>query len=306
MDFNIKTYNSDPTIDFDKTQADIYNNAIFKYTGNTVSVDEVKQRTERDKFDHKGMLFAFTTGNKPLAYIRYYLYPSGSLYIGYPWCTPDCPSEVQEKLFTDLKKYIKEKFPEKQYARMGFADNRILPFHEFAQKKTFERDFWEDEFHIEIKKFSKLTLGEFTYQEASISDLESLVTIAMEDFEFYGQEDLLNEEETRHYYKETVFKHNNCVLLIKDQNIIGATSPIRNRSWNNSSFIFIRSESIRKQYYGKRFLLYVALAKLLNDKGLTDEKILVSKSSTFPNLIAQLEDSPAIKAGGASSYKVLL
>ena len=65
------------------------------------------------------MMYVFSYDNKPLAYIRYYLYPSGNLYIGYPWCTPNCPEEIQEELFSDLKSYLKSKFPNHTYARMG-------------------------------------------------------------------------------------------------------------------------------------------------------------------------------------------
>ena len=131
-DYTIKFYNSDPTIDFDKAQADIYNNVVEKYTGERISAEDVRKRTKRDRFDADGMMFAFSKNNKPVAYIRYYIYPSGRLYIGYPWSTPDCPVEVQDKLFDNLKEYLKNKYPNRTTAHMGFADNRIKPFHEFA------------------------------------------------------------------------------------------------------------------------------------------------------------------------------
>ena len=197
VNYVIKTYDSDPKIDFNKAQADIYNSVVKKYTGNTVTADEVQHRTEHDKFDYNGMMFAFALDNKPLAYIRYYLYPSGSLYIGYPWAIADCPPEIQLKLFSDLKIYLKKMFPERSYARMGFADNRIIPFHEFANINHFERDLWEDEYYIDVEKFNSLDIGDFSYREAALSDIDQMVALALEDFEFFGQEERLSAEQTK-------------------------------------------------------------------------------------------------------------
>ena len=306
MDYTIKTYNSDPDIDFNQVQATIYNNVVNKYTGNTVTTDEIRERIEKDKFDANGMMYAFTIENKPLAYIRYYLYPSGNLYIGYPWCIDECPEDVQERLFSDLKAYIKRKFPDKTIARLGFADNRITPFHEFARKKNLEKAFWEVEFNIDVEEFSKINLGEFSYRESTETDLESLVTIAMEDFVFYGQEKVLNKEETKKYFRNVVFKHGNCVAFLKNDEIIGSTSPWRNKPWNNSLFTFIRYESILRKYEKHRYLLYVTLAKLLHDKGLVDEKLFFSKDNTQEQVITKLEQLGVEKKGGASCYNVIL
>ena len=306
MEYTIKTYNSDPDIDFNQAQAFIYNNVVKKYTGNTVTADEIRERIEKDKFDVNGMMYAFTNENRPLAYIRYYLYPSGNLYIGYPWCTDECPKDVQEKLFSELKTYIKRKFPDKTIARMGFADNRIKPFHEFARKKLLEKVYWEVEFNIDVEKFSKIDLEGFSYREGTESDLDTLVTIAMEDFVFYGQEEVLNREETKKYFRNVVFKHGNCVILLEKDTIIGSTSPWRNKPWNNSLFTFIQYESILKKYEEYRYLLYVALAKLLHDKGLIDEKLFCSKDNTQQQVITNLEQLMAEKKGGASCYNVKL
>ena len=306
LQYVIKTYNSDPEINFDIAQATIYNSVVKQYTGNTVKPEELYKRTMNDKFDHSGMLFAFTKENEPLAYIRYYLYPSGSLYIGYPWSKPDCPSEIQEDLFNQLKHYLKQKFPDREYARMGFADNRIKPFHEFAKKKNFIKDYWEEEFYIDIEKFSSIDLGGFNYREATLADINDMISLAMEDFSFYGQEDYLTEQETKDYLLQEVFKDENCVLLLDDNDKIGFAGSLRHKEWNNSLFTFIKCESLKKIYADKRFVLYTALTKILHDKGLTDEKIFCSKSNTEKILLEQLERSPAEKKEGTSSYKVPL
>ena len=45
VNYVIKTYNKDPKIDFIKAQADIYNSVVKKYTGNTVTAEEIQYRT---------------------------------------------------------------------------------------------------------------------------------------------------------------------------------------------------------------------------------------------------------------------
>lgn len=306
MDYIIKTYNSDSTINFDEVQATIYNSVVKKYTGDIVTAEELRKRTFLDKFDPSGMMFAFTKDNKPLAYIRYHQYPSGSLYIGYPWAVPDCPADIQEKLFTDLKIYLKKKFPDREYARMGLADNKITSFHEFARKNNFEKDYWEEEYYIDVEKFSSINLGDFSYREAALADLDLMTDLAMEDFGFYGQEKYLNKQETRKYLTNEVFKDEICVLLLKDSTIIGFAGSLQHKQWNNSLFTFIKCESLKKEFEDQRFLIYVTLAKLFYDKGLTEEKIFCSKDNTENNLLEYLEKSSAEKGDGASSYKVLL
>ena len=228
------------------------------------------------------------------------------MYIGYPWAIADCPAEIQPKLFSDLKNYLKKKFPERSYARMGFADNRIVPFHEFANMNHLERDLWEDEYYIDVEKFNPLDIRDFSYREAVLSDIDQMVALALEDFEFYGQEERLNAKQTKNYLQEDVFTFGNCVLLLKEDLIIGFVCPLRNKKWNNSLFTFIKCESLKKEYQNQRFLLYVILSKLLYEKGLVDEKIFCSKSSKEKILIQYLENSPAEKKEGTSSYKVPL
>ena len=141
--YEIKTYNSDPKIDFDKLQAQIYNSVVEKYTGNCVKAEDLKKRTEEEKFDTKGMFYALTADKKPLAYVRYHYYEGiNEMYIGYPWSTPECTENIQEKLFEILLAYVKKKYPEIKAAYMGFADTRIKPFHDFAEKHKMIKTEW--------------------------------------------------------------------------------------------------------------------------------------------------------------------
>jgi hypothetical protein len=306
MSYIIKTYNSDPSINFDKVQVDIYNSVVKEYTGNTVSEEFVKERIERDKFDHKGMMYAFSQDNKPLAYIRYYLYPSGSLYIGYPWSTPDCSPEIQEKLFEELKKYIKERYPDRKNARMGYTDNRIKPFHDFARKHNLEKNGWEVTFHIDVEEYSKMDFDDYIYREAKETDIEQLVQLAMEDFDFIGQEEYLSENQTRKYFTKEIFPNVISVFLLKGTEIIGVAGAWRNRPRDNSKITRIKYESMKKKYANERFYLYVALTKLLKEKGLTDEKIFIDKDRKEQDLIEKLRNSSAEEKGGTTSYNVIL
>jgi hypothetical protein len=46
-----------------------------------------------------------------LAYIQARAGKDELFSLGYPWATPDCPVEVQEKLFDEMLSYIKLKNP---------------------------------------------------------------------------------------------------------------------------------------------------------------------------------------------------
>ena len=88
MKATYKTYKQEAG--FDEILAEIYNSVVIRYQCPTTTSEEVKNRIANDKFDHKGIRFAFDEDDKPLAYIRYHSYPTGSLYIGCPWATENC------------------------------------------------------------------------------------------------------------------------------------------------------------------------------------------------------------------------
>lgn len=300
-DYSIKHYNSDPTIDFNKAQADIYNSVVEKYTGEKITPESVKKRIERDKFDPNGMMYVFSKDNQPLAYIRYYIYPSGRLYIGYPWCLPECPTEVQDTLFNTLKDYLKKKFPDRLVAHMGFADNRIQPFHEFAKRKKFEKDDWEDEFLIDIDKFSQHDLGEFSYKEFTRADIDALVQVAEKDFSCIGQEEEYNEERLRTYFQNEVLKDTNAIILLKNNSVIGGAGVLRH--WR-PGLTTIQFQALDKEYERSRILLFIALTKLLKEKRLLDEKIAYALRKDEKELTTQFENYNAKKGNGTSRYKV--
>jgi hypothetical protein len=296
----IKTYNSDPTLDFNKIQADLYNEAVKPYSNNMVKAEDLKKRFETDNYDKKGMLYAFSEINEPLAYITYHFYPNlNEIYIGCPWGTSNCSEEVKEKLFSDLKTYIKEKFPERKYAYMGYADDKIKPFHDFAKKNGFKKDNWFLNYAIDVESFKQVNFEDFTSKEITLKDIDLLIELSKRDSSLSKQ---MKEEQLRNYFINKVFKDGNAVMLFKDK-AIGATAALRNY---NNGLTLARFQAIDQEFIDKTYLVYFALGKLLSEKGLTDERIVITPDKDDSKLIDKLEENGAELISSSSRYKVNL
>lgn len=301
IEFIIKKYNSDPEIDFDKVQADIYNSAVQEYTANSVSPDDLKKRTENDKFDKEGMLYAFTKSGKPLAYIRYHHYPgSGEIYIGYPWSVSECPREVQETLLDNLKRYVKKKYPDEKFAYMGFADDRIKPFHDFANSHGFVKDEWTDEYMLDVEKAEKNELKGLGYREVEKNEVTAMVEVCLKDKMLKRE---MGEEQLRIYHENKVLKDGNAVFLLKGKEIIGATAVLRGYRKGVS---LTRFKAIDENYASEKPYLYIALAKLLVKKGLTDEKLLITEGADEKEAVEKLKKLGGVKTGGSCRYRMEL
>ena len=92
---------------YEKQQAKIYSES----SGILATAEEILQRYKTEKTDPQYIRFAFTKEGKALAYCQVRLEKKGSIAIGYPWALPNCPTEVQEKLFNDLMTYMSPRCP---------------------------------------------------------------------------------------------------------------------------------------------------------------------------------------------------
>ena len=98
-----------------------------------------------------------------------------------------------------------------------------------------------------------------------------------------------------------MLKNRNAILLLKNNVVIGGAGVLRH--WRPGLTV-IQFQSLDNEYEGFRIFLFIALAKLLKERELIDEKIAYSPSKNEKELIAQFEKYNTEKGSGTSRYKV--
>ncbi|MHA2296354.1 MAG: hypothetical protein ACXAEU_11955 [Candidatus Hodarchaeales archaeon] len=102
-------YESDKGLE--EIQAKIYNYELKrspKSNDDEVTAESIKQRFIDEKKDPKFVRYAFTEDGNPLAYIQASI-RAKQTFIGYPWSMDSCPAEVQDKLYSEMLAYAREK-----------------------------------------------------------------------------------------------------------------------------------------------------------------------------------------------------
>ncbi|MHA1510799.1 MAG: hypothetical protein ACTSRX_03670 [Promethearchaeota archaeon] len=142
----------------------------------TVTGKEIKDRFEQEKIDPKSVIYAFSSDNKPLAYIQARDYPQlGQIQLGRPWAIPECPDEVKEKLINDLFKYMVSRETDLKLLLNTNLDPKM-------EKLAKDHDMVMDRNLVQLE-FDTTTLAKFdkspynyTIHKATIDDLEAIYT----------------------------------------------------------------------------------------------------------------------------------
>jgi hypothetical protein len=216
MSINYKKYEPG----FEEHQAFVYNDAVKKYKGETVTKKEIKERLESHspKQDLEGINFAFTGEGKPLAYIQYRIYQGNRLFIGFPWATENCPQNVQETLFNNLTTYLKNKYPAQNQIFLGYISDDYIDVHKQIEKFGFEKDEWFGYYTLNPKNTENISLDGFTYTKAEEKDIDSILSIAKLDSSINYDGD---EERWRKYFTDR-FDDTSILLLFKENTIIAS------------------------------------------------------------------------------------
>lgn len=262
-----------PNKGFDEIQAFIYNEVVKPYNGNTVTAEQIKKRHENNKPDYNGIRFALKPDGTPLAYIQYYYYAYGNLneklYIGYPYAIEDCPTEIQEKLYSELLAYIKDKYPHEPIY-MGYLDDKLTKIHQFAENKGFKIFDKQFEYAFDIGPLLNIKTKDYEYTIATPDNLELLVEVGRSDPQL---NQLMSEENLRSYFMSKVLPDGHCVMLFKDNIVIAACAPLRNY---RPGEILIRFTAIRQGHELSIKTLYQQLAKVCSQIGWSDEKLVLA------------------------------
>ena len=226
--------------------------------------------------------YALTEDGEPLAYVTARDSSSGEdrTYIGYPWKMPDCPEEVQLKIFDELMSYLEEREETKEIGTTIITRSRLREQQaEFFKKRGFEEDehIFTYILPLDVVETSKLKVSEkastLKSKVATEDDIGHLIEI------FMAEEDLRNqvadEEAAESYFMDRVLETGHAILLYDGDMVVAGTAPLRfqpdgNRVLGDEERIIMRFTAIRPGYEYAWTRLLVEMAKECKKAGWTD------------------------------------
>lgn len=208
---------------------------FLKSPDQRATADQILERFRAEKTNPKQVLYALTENGEPLAYIQSRITKDKAIYLGYPWAMPNCPAEVQDKLFTDMFKYVKEKKP-KEISYWIHSDwARQI---EFFKERGFTRKVkgYALDFNVLETSELKLPKNEFTHRLATENDIALLLELSQldPDLNNFSEDFLLD------YFKNKVLKDGHCVLVFQDNVVVCASAPLLQRNAIGEDYIVLR------------------------------------------------------------------
>ncbi|MFW9964576.1 MAG: hypothetical protein ACFFCX_13490 [Candidatus Sifarchaeia archaeon] len=217
--------------------------------------------------------YALTDDGNPLAYItaRDSLSEEGRTYVGYPWSMPDCPPEVQKKIFDEMMAYLDKRDEIKEIGTTVIQRSKLRDAQiEFFKKQGFVED--EHVFRyilaLDVVETSKMEVPEkaaaLTSKVATEADMDHLVEIFLADEGLRNQ--VSDEEGIKSYYRDRVLADGHAVLLFDGDTVVAATAPLRFqpnqvRVLGDEERIIMRFTAIRPGYNYAWARLLLELAK---------------------------------------------
>jgi hypothetical protein len=283
---NIIYKNYEPNKGFDEIQANIYNEAVKPYNKSQVTAEQIKKRHENNKPDFYGIRFAFTSDNKPLAYIQYYYYSSlnEKLYIGYPWAVKDCPEEVQEEMFQNLLTYIKTKYLNEPIF-LGFFSKKYKKVIQFALNHGFVQNHENFTYEGDIQFLSQLSNDDLEWKKASKDDLDLLSDLGQSDPDISKS---MSKSQFETYLKGRVFPDGHCFMLLESNKAVAACAPLK----LGESLAFMRFSAIRDGRLDYQKKLTIQFSRYLISQSLPYKKlqfILDETTREIQNMLEELE-----------------
>jgi SOS response regulatory protein OraA/RecX len=254
--------------------------------------------------------YALTENGEPLAYITSNIdddEPWEAL-IGYPWAMPECPPEVQEKIFNDQLNHLKRKESLQKLVTAVILASKIA---DKQQQFFINKGFTIDEIvylydkNYDIEEVSKWNLDEkakqLTSRSATNDDLELFYEVNKSDAEL--SRDLSEKEAMKNYYEGRVLKDGHAILLFDGDKVVAASAPLRFKGQGvfipkDEEVIIMRFTALRPEYAYAWKRLAVEIAKECIKSGWTDLPFRIrsfhSTRSTVARGIAEI--TPEITA----------
>lgn len=246
--------NWEPDQGLEDIQARIYKESA----GLSFPLDQLRQEN-----NSRGSLmsrFALTEDGKPLAHVDSTDSPSypGKTYISYPWAMPDCPSEVQEKIFNDLLKYLENREETSEIIAavqlfLPMVDERFDFFLRHGFTEEHRQYFYNRSLNVDEVSNWKLTgaANNLTSRPATKDDYDHLSELFKIDPEM--KRGYRDEKARRDYLEGRVLKDGHVVLLFDGDTAVAASAPLRvkpdgRRLFGDEERIVMRFTAMRPTY----------------------------------------------------------
>ena len=221
----------EPNQGLEELQVKIYNESNPDLQ-QPVTAQQVIDRYEQEKIDPKTVRYALTEDGKPLAYIQARDYPNvEETHLGFPWALPECPEEVQEKLFEEMLDYIKTREEAKKYDILMNAAIERKEIVDFFKKRGLVEKSKSYRYEVDVNEVSKTEYTDKVYSSrlATADDIDLLVKLVKTDGRYEGQ--FQSDEDIANYFKDRVIKDgeekgNKAVLVFKDESLVMAAAPL--------------------------------------------------------------------------------
>lgn len=250
----------------EEVQALIFNENMKKYSSPGATADQIKTRYDVANFDTKGVRYAFTSDNKPLAYIQTRVEQNNKrTFIGYPWALPDCPEDVQKKMFEDMLDYIKKRDTTNKIV-IGNIQQNWPEVHNFIKKYNARIDNEFKTYALEVNKMMKFENKGYSMKIAKVEDFDNLVELAKSEPNFDSA--FADEQAMKNYLKEQIT--NNDVLLIYKDDLLVSAGALNSLEPNVNGNLNIRFTATRGYKFDFWKAFVVELSKYIADKGMKD------------------------------------
>jgi hypothetical protein len=222
MEINYKYWEQDAG--FEELQAEIYN-ANNPEQQQPVTAKDIATRFKNEKIDPKTVRYAFMD-DKAIAYVQARDYEEEKeTHLGYAWGLPDCPEEVQHKLFDEMLSYIKTRDVGYDIRVNGDASNEKTM--NFIKSKSSLKEIGQHYRHeLNVKKLSQMVPpeGDYKIRKANMEDVDILVQLIKDDGRYAGQ--FSEDKGIADYFSERVLPANHCFMVFKDDKLVMATAPL--------------------------------------------------------------------------------
>lgn len=263
MDVVYKTF--EPDKGFEQIQADIYNQAVKKYNGQTVTADQIAQRMKSfdPPQDTNGLFFAFTSDDKPLSYIQYRFYEKTKIFIGHAWAVDGCPVDIQQSMYNKIFDYVIHKYPDKKEIYLGYVYDHFTEVVAMIKKQGFEHYNSITFYSVKLEDLAKLEADpKYSSREATQTDLDELLELALD-----SNLKSMGENQLRSYFKDKVLKDGNCIILFEGDKPVASTAILNGHFDGKESLL--RFVALREGYKDSNKSLLIHIAKYALGKGLT-------------------------------------
>ncbi|UCG03778.1 MAG: hypothetical protein JSW11_07285 [Candidatus Heimdallarchaeota archaeon] len=222
----------EPGQGLEEQQAKIYT----EVSGLPADAEEIKRRFKGEKRDPLSARYVLTEDKKLIAYVQTSKWPArpGTFIISYPWALPECPLDVQEKIFDELITWLQDTIhPQVIAGEVVFGtpttDERIA----FFQRKRFVE---KEHLYVYSRDFNLVDVSnwEMTNEMTSYAcrlgttvDLDQIIEVCHADN--YVRDVFPSVEEAKYYLENTFLKDDHNKLILKDGQIVSVGLPYRRK-----------------------------------------------------------------------------